>query len=252
MPRSRIAARVGSILVAILVLGWLYLGLRLESWINVVAPVRLPDVGPRAEALHGTSFVADLHSDSLLFGRDLLERSSMGHVDLPRLQEGGVALQIFALPTIVPFGLNIESNTGDGFDSLTFAGAIQLSPTALLGPTGRALHAADRLADFVAASDGEFVQIRTRADLAALQDARAAGADVTGAMLAIEGAHALEGGLGLPDDEVEARLLLEGGVGDDRGDLDDDGARAFIAPVVHEARAFSRGGNFGHGFQPVP
>lgn len=192
MPASKSAARNTTIVVAILVMGWLYLGLRLESWVNVVEPVRLPEVGPRAEALHGTSFVADLHADSLLFGRDLLERDTMGHVDLPRLQEGGVALQVFSLPTIVPFGLNIESNSGDGLDMLTLAGIVQLSPTALLGPTGRALHAADRLADFAAASDGELILIQTRADLAALQDARAAGADVTGALLAIEGAHALE------------------------------------------------------------
>ena len=192
MPAPSTAARYASIFGAILVLGWLYLGLRLESWVNVVAPERLPEVGPIAEALHGTSFVADLHADSLLFGRDLLERSTMGHVDLPRLQEGGVALQVFSLPTIVPYGLNIESNAGDGLDMLTLAGVVQLSPTALLGPTGRALHAADRLADFAAASDGEFVVIRIRADLAALQDARAAGADVTGALLSIEGAHAME------------------------------------------------------------
>lgn len=192
MPAPSTAARYASIFGAILVLGWLYLGLRLESWVNVVAPERLPEVGPIAEALHGTSFVADLHADSLLFGRDLLERSTMGHVDLPRLQEGGVALQVFSLPTIVPYGLNIESNAGDGLDMLTLAGVVQLSPTALLGPTGRALHAADRLADFAAASNGEFVVIRTRADLAALQDARAAGADVTGALLSIEGAHAME------------------------------------------------------------
>ena len=56
-------------------------------------------------------------------------------------------------------------------------GSSPMALHALLGPTGRALHAADRLADFAAASDGEFVVIRTRADLAALQDARAAGAD---------------------------------------------------------------------------
>ena len=159
MPAPSTAARYASILGVILVLGWLYLGLRLESWVNVVVPERLPEVGPRAEALHGTSFVADLHADSLLFGRDLLERGTMGHVDLPRLQEGGVALQVFSLPTIVPYGLNIESNEGDGLDMLTLAGVVQLSPTALLGPTGRALHAADRLADFAAASDGEFVVI---------------------------------------------------------------------------------------------
>ena len=192
MPVSRTVARTTTVLTAIFVLVWLYFGIRLESWINLVEPERLPEIGPTAEALHATSFVADLHADSLLFGRDLLERSDMGHVDLPRLQAGGVALQIFSMPTIVPFGLNIERNEGGGIDSLTVAGLTQLSPSALLGPTGRALHHAERLEDMAAASDGELVLIHTRADLANLQATRAAGADVTGAMLSIEGAHALE------------------------------------------------------------
>lgn len=192
MPASRALAPTLTVVAAIIVLTWLYFGLRLESWINRVEPERLPEVGSRAEALHATSFVADLHADSLLFGRDLLERGAMGHVDLPRLQEGGVALQIFSMPTVVPFGLNIEQNVRGRFDMLTFAGAIQLSPTALLGPSGRALHHARRLEAFAAASDGELVIVRTRADLAQLQAARAAGSDVTGAMLSIEGAHALE------------------------------------------------------------
>lgn len=39
---------------------------------------------------HKQAFVADMHADSLLWGRDLRERQSRGHVDLPRLSDGGV------------------------------------------------------------------------------------------------------------------------------------------------------------------
>ena len=42
----------------------------------------------RARALHETLWVADLHADSLLWGRDLLQRSTRGHVDVPRLRRG--------------------------------------------------------------------------------------------------------------------------------------------------------------------
>jgi len=192
MSRSRIMSRTATVVVALVVLAWLFFGLRLESLINRVDPVTLPTVGPRAEAIHGTSFVADLHSDSLLFDRDLLKRSTMGHVDLPRLQEGGVALQVFSLPTIVPYGLNVERNEAGGLEMLTLAGIVQLSPSAFLGPTGRSLRQAARLREFADSSDGELVLIETRADLSQLQAARAAGGNATGGMLAIEGAHALE------------------------------------------------------------
>ena len=67
-------SRTLTVLGALLVLVWLFFGLRLESFINRVDPVTLPTIGPRAEAIHSTSFVADLHADSLLFDRDLRAR----------------------------------------------------------------------------------------------------------------------------------------------------------------------------------
>ncbi len=63
-------------------------------------------VRPQVQQLHDRLFVADLHSDSLLWNRDLLARGSRGHVDVPRLQEGGVALQVFSIVTKVPGGQN--------------------------------------------------------------------------------------------------------------------------------------------------
>ena len=50
--------------------------------------------------LHRDSLVADLHNDTVLRmveeGFDFSKRDSTGHVDLPRLKEGGVDLQVFA------------------------------------------------------------------------------------------------------------------------------------------------------------
>lgn len=64
----------------------------------------------RALKLHRELTVADLHADSLSWGRDLLERGTDGHADIPRLADGNVALRVFSLPTKSPHGLNIETN----------------------------------------------------------------------------------------------------------------------------------------------
>jgi len=186
------AARYGAIVAVLVALLWLVLALQLEGFINKIEPTPLPEISPRARALHDTSFIADLHADSLLFGRNLLERSALGHVDLPRLQEGGVRLQVFSLPTIVPFGLNIENNERPGLDALTIAGIAQLSPVAFQGPTGRALYRAGQMRDYAKASDGALFLIENRADLDRLLAARAEGGKTIGALLSIEGAHAME------------------------------------------------------------
>src|SRR5215208_6444159 len=67
-------------------------------------------VSERARTLHASLFVADMHADTLLWDRDVLARSTRGHVDVPRLAEGGVALQFFTVVTKTPFRSNYESN----------------------------------------------------------------------------------------------------------------------------------------------
>jgi membrane dipeptidase len=57
--------------------------------------------------LHKEALVADMHSDTVLRmkkGFDFSKRDTTGHMDIPRLQEGGVDLQVFAcwLPTDTP------------------------------------------------------------------------------------------------------------------------------------------------------
>jgi len=186
--------KLGALLVLLLI-AFFGIGAVVERFLNRLDPVTLPEVSDAARALHASSLVADMHADSLLTGRNLLRRSRVGHVDLPRLQAGGVGLQFFTAATVVPLGLNIERNQSDAFDLLTLLGMAQLSPFAWRGPLGRAELQADRLEDTIAGSGGGLVPVRTRADLEALLVQRAQGGGPIGALLGIEGAHALEGDL---------------------------------------------------------
>ena len=49
-------------------------------------------------------FIADLHADPFLWHRDIRKRSKRGHVDIPRLREGGIDLQVFSVPSFTPLG----------------------------------------------------------------------------------------------------------------------------------------------------
>jgi len=70
-------------------------------------------ISDEARSLHASLLAADLHSDTLMWNRDILERSTRGHLDVPRLVEGGVAIQVFSTVTKAPKALNDEKNTGD-------------------------------------------------------------------------------------------------------------------------------------------
>ena len=147
----------------------------------------------RARALHETLWVADLHADSLLWGRDLLERSERGQVDVPRLVEGNVALQVLAATTKSPRHLNLERNDDRSDDVLLLALALGWPPATWRRLLPRALHMASRADDVAIHSDGRFRVIRSRDDLAAYEAARALDPRLTAGLLAIEGAHALDG-----------------------------------------------------------
>jgi microsomal dipeptidase-like Zn-dependent dipeptidase len=180
-------------LAIVCVFALLWLGRNLESFINRVEPVSLPEVTPAALRLHRASLVVDLHADSLLFGRDLLEEAEVGHVDFPRLRRGGVGLQVFDAVTRVPMGQSLEDNDGDSVDMIRVARLAQLSPAAFLSPLGRALRQAEQMRAFVERSEGDVLLIRSQRDLSVLLAARERGAAVIGALLGIEGAHALDG-----------------------------------------------------------
>lgn len=151
----------------------------------------------RAVELHKKLLVADLHADSLLWDRDLLDHATRGHVDVPRLIEGNVALQSFTVVTKTPYvwKMNIERND-DSTDNITILAIAQRWPTATWSSlTQRALYQAKKLQDTAARSGAKFTLIKTSAELSSYLDRRITEPHITAGFLGIEGAQALEGNL---------------------------------------------------------
>lgn len=164
-----------------------------EKQLNPVAEVDLKDPSPEALDLHGRLTIADMHSDALLWKRSILERADRGHVDVPRLREGNVALQVFASVTKSPRGQNLDGNT-DETDNITPLSVAQLQPPRTWNsPFERSMYHAEKLDRAVEGSDGQLRWIRTKGDLEALVAEREAGGDAIGALYALEGLHNLEG-----------------------------------------------------------
>lgn len=153
--------------------------------------------------LHRALRVVDLHADSLLWGRDLRHRGTQGQVDVPRLIEGNVALQVLAASTKVPRHANMERNDDQGDDVTRLAIAGGWPPRAWRSLLARALHLASRAAA-LADDDPRFTLVRTRDDLARSLDRRRSGHRTTAGLLSIEGAHALDGDPTNVDRLVEA------------------------------------------------
>ena len=124
-------------------------------------------VSATARTFHQAAFVADLHADPLLWGRDLRQRYSRGQVDLPRLLDGGVDLQVFSVVSKVP--------------ALLFIAAWR-SPATWFSPREQALAQANELRQL--ARNSPLTIVLRREDLSA--------GGIMG-LLALEGMHALEG-----------------------------------------------------------
>lgn len=165
----------------------------LETQMNKVDGKELLVVTPEAEALHKSLLVVDLHSDTLLWKRDMTQPASRGHEDLPRLQAGNVALQVFASTTKSPKGQNYDSNSGDS-DNITPLVIAQLQPrrtwTSLLE---RSLFHAEKLDNAVAAADGQLLKVTDETSFNKLLIAHSRAHGPVGALLSVEGLHNLEG-----------------------------------------------------------
>lgn len=168
---------------------------RTERRLNPVARSGPYRASSRAEELHRSLLVADLHADSLLWGRDLLVRADRGHVDVPRLIEGGVAVQAFAACPKVPRHLNLDRNDSRT-DDVTLLGLASGWPmSALTSLLDRTLFMAEQLEVFAARSGGRLTVVRSANDLEAYLNRRRNDPALTAGMLTIEGAHALDGDL---------------------------------------------------------
>ena len=167
---------------------------------NSVVPHDPYPVSDAAAALHETLVIGDWHADSLLWNRDLTERANRGQVDLPRLIEGNVAIQVFTAVTKSPAGQNYHENEADSFDNITPLAIGQMWPirtwTSLYE---RAAYQAQRLHRFQDQAPEMLTILRTRADLEAHLAARAAGSDQVAGLLGLEGGHPFEGDIAKMD-----------------------------------------------------
>lgn len=166
---------------------------QVEMGMNVTLNPSPYQASRRARELHKRLLIADLHADSLLWDRDLTERAVRGHVDVPRLIEGNVALQAFTVVTQTPRGRNIESNDAST-DNITLLAIAQGWPVPAWGSLKeRALYQATKLHDAARRSQGGLLLIKSSADLTAYLERRRHEPEVTAGFLGLEGAHALEG-----------------------------------------------------------
>ncbi|MEP7343671.1 MAG: membrane dipeptidase, partial [Gemmatimonadaceae bacterium] len=177
---------------------------------NRVVPDGSAPPSPAAESLHRTLRVVDLHADALLWPRNLLKRAEHGHVDLPRLQEGGVALQVFSVVTKTPRGINYERNSAATDNVTLLAIAERYPPRAWRSLYERALFQAAKLRAAERRSGGQVVILNSGAALDAFLSARLGNPRMVGGILATEGLHPLEGRLDRLDSLAAAGYRMFG------------------------------------------
>ena len=181
-----------------------------EKRMNAVLTPPPYAVSPEAAALHRRLLVADMHADSLLWGRDLTQRGTRGQVDVPRLIEGNVALQAFTIVSKTPRNMNIEAND-DSTDNITPLAIVSLWPASTwTSLKERALYQSRRLHEFAAASGGKLVVIDSAAGLAAYLERRKKAPAITAGLLGIEGAQVLEGNAANVDAMFDAGFRMLG------------------------------------------
>jgi len=196
MKAKRILLIGTSLLVMLLFLALIFVPSYIDNTTNEVIEHQKFQISAKAAALHKTLVIGDLHADSTLWKRDLLERHDSGHLDIPRMREGNVALQMFTSVTRVPAGINYDKNSAEASDRITMLQVVQGAPVATWSSlTARALHQAEKLHNMQRRAPEQFKLVLTVNDLHSLLNRRAANEIVVGGILGTEGSHALDDNL---------------------------------------------------------
>ncbi|MEZ5694518.1 MAG: dipeptidase [Altererythrobacter sp.] len=180
-----------------------------EESMNRIDGEPLIEVSAEAEALHKTLTIVDLHSDTLMWDRDLNARGTRGHMDMPRLRDGNVALQVFSSVTKTPKGQNYDSNGADS-DNITLLAIGQLQPIRTWNSLlQRSLYHAQKL-DEAAGEASDLQLIRAPQDIDGLLARRKVKGNGTGALFSAEGLQSLEGDLDNLDVLYAAGMRMAG------------------------------------------
>ena len=179
--------------IAIIIVSWLpeFVANRFNPITANLSPVE----SAATQELHQQLRVADLHADSLLWGRDLSQLGRGGHVDVPRLIQGRVALQVFTVVTKVPSPLRLKGNSGESDDIIKLALVQRWPLSTWFSLKARASFQAKRLLKLEKTTKGQFSIIRTQTDLKKYLERQSKNPEQTAGILGLEGAHALEGKL---------------------------------------------------------
>lgn len=167
-----------------------------ENAQNIVAGDKGAEPSAVTLELHASLDIADLHADTLLWYRSLLERSDRGQVDLPRMIDGNMAVQMLTTVTKSPSGQNYDLNSAEAGDNITLLALVQRWPLATRDSLfARAVYQAERLHSFASESD-DLEVVTSSEELKQVLKAREAGDNKVAALLGTEGSHALDGDLG--------------------------------------------------------
>ncbi|MEE9273544.1 MAG: dipeptidase [Robiginitomaculum sp.] len=186
---------LGIILILAALYVFLILPHKVDNKLNQVIAHDAYPISKEVTEFHKTLRVADLHADTLLWKRNPAKRNTVGQTDMPRLRDGGYALQVFSAVTFVPANMKHHGNTmnKDRMVLLTF---IQEWPARTWHSIfERARYQAQRLQKLERQSGGKFVLARTKTDLRKALEARQSDRDILIGILETEGAHPLEGNL---------------------------------------------------------
>ncbi len=140
-------------------------------------------------------FVADLHSDVLLWKRDITKKHEHGHEDIPRMIEANMALQAFTIVSKTPKNMNYKGND-DKTDNITsLMVATGRPPATWFSLKERALQQCKELYNFSKSSQGKLRVITNQKELAAYIKDREKNKNQTAGYLGVEGMQVLEGKL---------------------------------------------------------
>ena len=198
MPSKKAIYKIVACVVILAVIGFfVFFPAQLDKQTNLLHDSTLPVISEQARVLHEQLFIGDWHSDTLLWKRDLMDKHDYGHMDVPRLQQGNVALQMFTTVTKSPDGINYEENSTDASDNITKLALASLWPTnTWQSLTERALFQASKAVELTVEFPESASLVTSKSELSQFLEQREANPKLLGMLLGTEGSHALDGDLG--------------------------------------------------------
>jgi len=156
-------------------------------------PFRIPN---DVKEFHKTLIIGDWHADSTLWNRNLINEYDYGHVDIPRLQRGNVAIQMFTTVTKSPAGQNYKRNKTDARDNITALAIVQGWPIKTWNSLfARAVYQSNKIHDLALRDPTNFMLITSQQDIKTLLSRRKNNPKIIGGLIGTEGSHAFDGEL---------------------------------------------------------